>query len=168
MGKYLTTFEKAFENADFIDLTYQAFGIFIALIVLFIIGLAIKSFVNTRIRKIGQFSMDFNDLKKMRRTGLVSEVEYEKIKSGLISRFIKDTGEDKEIRGKTDRKIPEPSLSNRREIKTGMPPVSSPLPSPKPSSHKKPVDIDDLLKRGIITPEEYQKLSEISHKKTDK
>jgi len=169
MGNYLTTFGRAFENADFINLTYQAFGILIALIVLFLLAMAIKSLVNTQIRKIGTFSMDLDDIKKMRRTGLLSESEYDKIRSGLIRRFIKDTGEENQKIEKPDKKIVEFVLPGTRDMKIPISPVPPPTPpSPEQTRKTKPVDIDDLLKRGIITPEEYQKLSEISPKKPDK
>jgi len=167
MGNYLTTFGHALDNADFIKLTYQAFGILIALIVLFLLAMAIKSLINTRIRKIGTFSMDLDDIKKMRKTGLLSEEEYNKIRSGLIRRFIKDTGEENQNPEKPGGKIPGSAISGVRDIKI---PISPALSAPLAAEHTpktKPVDIDDLLKRGIITPEEYQKLSQIPPKKPD-
>jgi uncharacterized protein YutE (UPF0331/DUF86 family) len=167
MGNYLNIFGRALDNADFIKLTYQAFGILIALIVLFLLAMAIKSLVNTRIRKTGIFSMDLEDIKKMRRTGLLSEEEYNKIRSGLIKRFIKDTGEENRNPEKPGGRIPEPAISGGRDIKIPISPAPSATLATEHTPKTKPVDIDDLLKRGIITPEEFQKLSEISPKKPD-
>ena len=167
MGNYLGTFEKAFENADFIKLTYQALGIFFALVVLFILALAIKTFVNSRIRKIALYSMDFKDLKKMRRTGLVSAEEYERIKSGIVKHFIKDTGAGKEKAEKAGQVIPGSTGLPKDDRKSPPPFVPAPPSPPSPKAKTQPIDIDELLKRGLITPEEYQKLTEIHRKKTD-
>jgi len=161
MGDYFTGFSRAVQNSDFIEMTYYAVGVLIVMAVIFLVAKFLKAGINARIRKISGFTLDFNDLKKMRETGLVSEEEYEKMKSSLVKRFV-NTSTDKPISPeKSSQENPLPNGSNSLKSHESAIPPSPLLPPGKPpesASSKGPVDIEDLLEKGLITPDEYQKL----------
>ncbi|MBN1902022.1 SHOCT domain-containing protein [Candidatus Sumerlaeota bacterium] len=135
-----------------------------AIILIFLIAKLLKATVNSRIRKITNFTMDFDDLKEMRKTGLISNEEFERIRSGLVKRFVQTPSVEPAESGEkfVEKSAPNPKLE--LDLKQTM---ENPAPAPgktgRPSSQ--PIDIDDLLKKGLITQEEFQKLSEINQKK---
>jgi len=164
MGNYITDFGRALGNSEFIKLTFQAFGVFVGIIILFLIAKIIKSTINTKIKNIKNLSIDFNDVKRMRRTGLISEEEFENIKTGLVKQFVDTQAAD--VTGESTAKPPAQETFHLPVKKDQPSPMASPKTpkSPPTSSGSSAIDIDDLLKRGIITREEFQRLSEISRK----
>ena len=168
MGNYFSDFVKAAGEADFLEMTYYAIGIFLAILILFLVSRLIKSNVNKRVRSIQNFTLDFDDLKKFRRTGLVSDGEFEKIKSGLVQRFTKSTREDLQESKKISQDLPFDiehfTRDGKEKAAPNMPAAPAKTPS-RPSPSHKPIDIDHLLKKGLISQEEYQRLTEISRKK---
>jgi len=154
MNRYLDGFLRAFESKDFIILTYAALGVFMATLLLILAMRVIKYYVNRRIGKIGTFSLTFEDIEKMRQTGLITELEYSKIKSGIVRHLMEATGTDTPKEGVKSQDIP--------EIPT-MPPTGAP-----PARPSGPVDIDDLLKKGLISEEEYQAIYKISRRNPPK
>ena len=165
MGNYLDGIARVFEDSDFLELTYYAIGVLVAIVAVIIIAMVLKATINRRIRKIQNFSMDLDDLKKMQRTGLISEEEYKKMKSSLIKRYTRETMKEPSGSGaespltSPDREIP---VTGRKNMGKSIIPTPS---SPPEKSTSKPIDIDVLLKKGLISKEEYQKLSHLSQSK---
>jgi hypothetical protein len=166
MDNYFNYFSRSLENSDFIRLTYQAFGIFVAIILLFLIAKFLKAAVNSRIRRINNITMDFSDLKQMRKTGLISDDEYEKIRSGLVKRFVQTPSPESIQPGEKLIEIPPLKANQDKELQQTGQIFSSSRKSEKPSFQ--PIDIEDLLNKGMISAEEYQKLSAFDRKKNIK
>jgi hypothetical protein len=154
MNRYFDGLSRAFESKDFILLTYAAIGVFMATLLLILASRVIKYYVNRRVHKIGTFSLTFEDIEKMRQTGLITELEYSRIKSGII----------RHLMGTTETDIPKDTVKSQDipEIPT-TPPTGAPLARPSG-----PVDIDDLLKKGLISEEEYQAIYKISRRNPPK
>ena len=170
MTNYIDGFSKIIKDGEFITLTYYALGILIAMIILFLLARLLKNNINKKVRKIDVITMDLKDLEKMRRTGLISEDEYKKAKSkivGILSAKLGAPGEAEKSEPAPPREKPSHAGKKFQEpkppIKTQPAPVSAPK---KKEKKKKPlVDIDDLLEKGLISKEEYNRLAEINRNK---
>lgn len=163
MDNYFNYFSRSLENSEFIRLTYQAFGIFVAIILLFLFARFLKVTITGRIRKIGNITMDFKDLKQMRLTGLISDDEYEKMRSGLVKRFTQTPSTESSTSEVNLTGIP--PMMERPDEKLKQTYALSPQSPQTSQKSSQPTNIDDLLKRGLISNEEYQKLSEIDHER---
>ena len=181
MGNYLDGFSSALGSTTFTELTFYALGVLIATVFLIVISRLIRDLVSRNVRGIGTFSMTFEDLERMRRTGLISDDEYQRAKSRIAGNIAKSLEKDNPNSEKASQALPSivPLDSIKglerdrvsRDSQTspgaspGGPPRETRPPAPKNTGGKAPIDIDDLLQKGLITPEDYQQLSEISRKK---
>lgn len=165
---YIEGLTRAVQDTEFIKLTFVAFGVLIALVLLILSMQLIKQFVNKHVRGIKSFSMTFDDLEKMRASGMITDIEYTRIKTGMVRAFSKSIDAEKP---KADNAIqnlvntPIASIQNRRIAKAAAPLPDVPFDDPE-SSRPKTLDIDDLFRKGIITEEEHEALSRISRKKS--
>ena len=165
---YIEGLTKAVEDTEFIKLTFVAFGVLIALVLLILSMQLIKHFVNKHVRGIKSFSMTFHDLEKMRETGMISDVEYARIKTGMVRAFSKSIESEKPKADdaiQNSANIPIAPIPNRNIAKPS-PLLSDLVPEDSGSNRPKTLDIDDLLRKGIISEEEYESLSKITRKKT--
>lgn len=172
MNGYFSDFQKAFQQGDFLELTFYAFGIFIIMLIGFLLAMIIKYYINKKIRAYKALTMDFSDLERMKRTGLISEDEVKKIKSNMVKYYtMKQQPDDQEKQPvrqdiTLDMNIPPEATFNQKKAKPVFPPVTSPDPTTSPSrksDRKKDgarINIDVLLQKGLITKEEYRVLSE--------
>ena len=163
---YFEGITKAVEDAEFIKLTFTAFGVLIALVLLILFMQVIKRIVNKRVRGIKPFSMTFGDLEKMRSTGLISDAEYARIKTGIVRAISKNIDGEKPRADESIQDLANVSIAplpNRSTIKHA-PPFSDVVTKEPEPSRPKTLDIDALLQRGIISEEEYEALSKITRR----
>ncbi len=161
MNNYFGNFISFLGESDFVELTLYAVGFFLSIIMIIIVALVVKGVVNRKVRKVKHYRMDLNALTKMRRTGLVSEEEYKRIKSKLIQRFMESTPTEEQKPPEKGQELPlklPPINIAKPEVQIG-----ATRPSPRPRETR-PVDINDLLKKGLISPEEYRQLSSFAGK----
>jgi len=171
MNRYFDGLSRAFESKDFILLTYAAVGVFMATLLLIIASRVIKYYVNRRVHKIGTFSLTFEDIEQMRQTGLITELEYSRIKSGIIRHLMGTTETDipkGAVKSQDIPEIPKGSFIRNDTLLSPLPLPETPPTGAPPAKPSGPVDIDDLLKKGLISEEEYQAISKISRRNPPK
>jgi len=164
---YIEGISEAIQDTEFIKLTFVAFGVLIALVLLILSMKIIKQYVTKHVRGIKSFSMTFDDLEKMRASGMITDAELARIKSGLVRAFSKSIVSEqpkgeKAIQDLTD--IPIASIPSRR-VAMPSPSIPAALSDDSETPRPKTLDIDDLLRKGIITKEEHEALLKTSRKK---
>lgn len=175
MGEYYRGVQRALERpeTDFVEMLLWGFGIFIAVLFVILISKFIKSLITQRVHQVRYYGMDFDELKRMLETGLLSEEEYARIRKKVAERLAEELAQEKRAAAPnlsvsaqkptarpTAGWLPEASVPQGRErvdAKTSVPTMPS---SRGPSKSKKALDLDGMFKAGLITEEEYEKLSQ--------
>ena len=175
MEEYYRGVQRALQQPemDFVELLLWGFGIFIAILFVIFIGKFIKTIITQRIQQIRYYGMDFEGLKRMLDTGLLSEEEYQQIRKKVAERLVE------EVAQKTGPAASGLSVLAQKPAptpKAGWPP-ETPLPrggkpgndkttvpslpaGRGPSKGKKALDLEGMFKAGLITAEEYEKLAQ--------
>ncbi len=154
-----------------------------AMLLLVVIQKAIRYVAQTRVRSIHrEFGMRKEDLDRMTRTGLLTEEERKRIQQAIVRSLSEESREaisrqleDKlALQGLLPPEKPAgeppagPGQSAAAEPPAPPAPPSAPAsrqspPAPRAPSPARPerrttIDLEALLERGLITPEEYEQL----------
>lgn len=175
MEEYYRGVQRALQQPemDFVELLLWGFGIFIAILFVFFIGKFIKTIITQRIQQIRYYGMDFEGLKRMLDTGLLSEEEYQQIRKKVAERLAEEMAQET---GPAAPRLSVPVQKPAPTPKAGWPP-ETPLPrggkpgdekttvpslpaGRGPSKGKKALDLEGMFKAGLITAEEYEKLAQ--------
>jgi hypothetical protein len=154
-----------------------------AMLLLVVIQKAIRYVSQSRVRSIHrEFGMRKEDLDRMTRTGLLSEEERKKIQQAIVRSLSEESREaiSRQLEDKLALQgLPPPNASTGDPpagpgekaapdppAPPGSPPPPAPrhpLPTPRAPSPGRParrptIDLEALLEKGLITPEEYEQL----------
>lgn len=86
---YKDGFIKALDDSSFVTMLFWGVGIFFGIILLFIIAVALKKIYDKRVKSIQVVGMDYRDLDRMKRTGLLSDSELAVVKKKMAENFLK-------------------------------------------------------------------------------
>jgi uncharacterized membrane protein len=175
MDEYYRGVHEALARPEvgFVELLLWGFGIFIAILLVIFIGKFVKTVITQRVRHIHYYGIDFDSLKEMLETGLLSEEEYQRIRKRVAERLAEELTEEKKPgasrismpAGKVP-SAPKPGILQQTSIPgKGEPgdeqlPMASVAARPEPSKGKKPLDLEGMFRAGLLTAEEYEKLRE--------
>jgi uncharacterized membrane protein len=150
-----------FQAGYFKSVTFYAICLLVLFVIMFLILRFFKSRMQNEIQSINPSSMGFDELKKMKHTGLLSDEEYKKIKSGLVKKFIKTLPGDVVENINARKKNEAVEKSDIQEAAKASVEIPDMMPYKKKTSKSGPgiIDIDTLLARGLISQEEYEKLA---------
>ena len=175
MEEYYRGVQRALQQPemDFVELLLWGFGIFIAILFVFFIGKFIKTIITQRVQQIQYYGMDFEGLKRMLDTGLLSEEEYQKIRKKVAERLAEEMTQETgpaapRLSVPVQKPAPTPGLGWPPETplprggKPGNEKTTVPsLPADRgPSKGKKALDLEGMFKAGLVTAEEYEKLAQ--------
>ena len=85
---YREGFNKALEQSSFVSILLWAIGILIALLLIFFLTVLLKKQIEKKIRSIDIYSMSYNDIEKMKRTGLISDEEMAVVRRKITLNFM--------------------------------------------------------------------------------
>lgn len=150
--------QAASARDDILEMLYWGGGLIFAMLLLFVLQKAIRHGIESRVRSIHrQAGIDFNDVERMGRTGLLSEEEKAKVKKAIAKTY------SIEARDTVEKNIAPEAWRTREKTPAAQ---SSPCSPPEkargmdqpPLREQKTIDLEALLERGLITPEEYERL----------
>ncbi len=152
--------------------------IFTVVVVVFVVLILIfRSFLIHRTGRTGEPTIDFDSLHKMKDTGLISDEEMsrarEAIKKYMIASLEGEKKEEKitDIPAHERKKTPE-EIKPKPRIEVPETPLHDVSPPKEPGGKKKPpqkpLDVEDLYRKGLLTEEEYEKLRDFFDKQNKK
>jgi len=166
--------------SNYSEMIFWTGGITVCIFLLFILSKYLKRRAQRQMSDLDTFGMDLDQLKHMRRTGLLSDEEIRHIRRNLSRRILENMTEKthdappddtlKEALDLLQKKKEKdsrssdggaPSESKKREKLAAKPKKKSNV-SPAPPGK---LDIDELLARGAITQDQYERLREIYDRK---
>lgn len=172
--------QAAVAQDDIMEMLYWGGGLIFAMLLLFVLQKAIRHGIESRVRSIHrQAGIDFDDVNRMSQTGLLTEEEKAKVKKAIAKTYSLEARETVERNiGDTVYNSLSPAPTAQSSVNADSPEmrrrateVDAPRQSgaaadgstrPRPSSAgtagQKAIDLDTLLERGLITPEEYERL----------
>jgi uncharacterized membrane protein len=155
-ASYVEQFSRAisYEKIDFTGAIMLTFGAMLAILLLFLIAKVVKKITESRVRHIHYIGMDFDDVEKMHKEGLISDQEYRRIKSSL-SRQALEQAKPPEEKPKGNLK----SIPLEEEGKLGAERVAPEPQQPSSKASATALTIEDMRKAGLISEDEYRELS---------
>ncbi|MCD6386683.1 hypothetical protein J7M23_13030 [Candidatus Sumerlaeota bacterium] len=144
------------------------------IIFLFLLVIFLRHYFKHRRRRSNSFMIDLTSLEKMQRTGLLSDDEIKRTKE-ILKKYIVETI-DKEKESKPPLSPVQPDKLTAKKFKPSIPEVNAESKKPEPETaplqktakkkpEQRPIDVEDLYRKGVITEEEYNKLCEFFKKK---
>ncbi len=88
---YKDGFLKSLGNSSFLDVLIWGIFVFISIIILFFISIILKKYYARKVKNIKVQGIDYKDLDRMKRTGLISEEELAVVKRKIAENFLKST-----------------------------------------------------------------------------
>jgi hypothetical protein len=136
---------------DIVEMLYWGGGLVFAMLLLFVLQKAIRHGIESRVRSIHRKTgIDFTDVERMSQTGLLTEEEKARVKKAIAKTYSIEARETVE-----KNMAPEAWQGLEKTPHPGVPPAP---PRPGGAQTRKTVDLEALLERGLITPEEYERL----------
>ncbi len=161
------------------DLIYWYIILSVALIVMVFIIIVLRQLLKDRTPSADiKITMNYDSLEKMQQTGLLSKEEFEQTRSAIKKQLLESIEEEE--KKKEEEKAAPLTPKHPRDIakEKAQQKADTILPETKPHavpelpadlyketkkkskkpSDTKPIDVEDLYKRGVISEEEYRKL----------
>ncbi len=175
MDEYYRGVQQALQQPEmgFVELLLWGFGIFIAVLLVIFVGKVIKTIITQRVQQIRYYGVDFEGLKQMLDTGLLSEEEYQKVRKKVAERLAEEMAQERRpaapglsVPAQKPATTPKPGWPRETPIPRGVGPGNEKITVPSmpagrgPSKGKKALDLDGMFKAGLITAEEYEKLAQ--------
>jgi hypothetical protein len=153
---YVDKFERAlsYEKIDYTGVLLWTFGAMVAILLLFLIAKIVKKIVESNVRHIEYFGIDFINVEKMHKQHLISDQEFRNIKASLSKQILEQTKSEGE-KPKADLK----SIVAQELGKRDAPRPSAEPPQTTAPAKEKSLSIKDMHDAGLISDEEFRELS---------